>query len=202
MVQVSIPSAAGSYEPDDLVRVELRNPWLAGLLAWLVPGLGHLYQGRTGKGLLYFICIVGMFVYGLTLGGSKVVYAATSWEQQFRWHYYCQLGVGLPSFPMLIQADRVQDGKEPLWNDFMAPPRNVPTPVKDDSGNTSVEPNELGAWIVDSHPYFELGTVYTVVAGLLNLLAICDATSGPLILSPTKKKEKAPEPEQSADVKS
>ena len=31
------------------------------------------------------------------------------------------------------------------------------------------------------HIYFELGTLYTVVAGLLNILAIYDACCGPLL---------------------
>ena len=31
--------------------VPLKNPAKAAFLAWLVPGLGHFYQGRTGKGI-------------------------------------------------------------------------------------------------------------------------------------------------------
>ena len=38
--------------------------------------------------------------------------------------------------------------------------------------------------------FFELGTVYTVVAGLLNVLVICDAAGGPLVIRPAPKKEK------------
>src|SRR5262245_54445208 len=36
---------------DDTLDVELKDPPLAAFLAWLVPGLGHIYQGRTGKGV-------------------------------------------------------------------------------------------------------------------------------------------------------
>ena len=44
-------------------------------------------------------------------------------------------------------------------------------------------------WTVKYHPHFELGTVYTVVAGLLNVLVICDAAAGPLVIShPSDKK--------------
>ncbi|MGA2706482.1 MAG: DUF6677 family protein, partial [Isosphaeraceae bacterium] len=38
--------------------VPLRHPYRAAFQAWLVPGLGHFYQGRTGKGWLYAICIL------------------------------------------------------------------------------------------------------------------------------------------------
>lgn len=194
MAKVLIPNAAGSDAPGDAVVVDLKQPWLAGILAWAIPGLGHMYQGRTGKGILFFICILGTFAYGMYLGEGKVVYAATNWEQQFRWQYLCQLGVGLPATPMLVQRSRAEAGKPPLWGGLMRQPKNTPVNWKDDSGNLSTQPNELSMWTVSMHPRFELGTVYTVVAGLLNVLVICDAVSGPLILK-SHKKNKEPEPD-------
>ncbi len=189
MATTTIPAANGSTAPEDVIKIDLHNPWLAALLAWMLPGLGHVYQGRTGKGVLFFICVLGTFVYGLYLGGGKVVYAAVPWEQQFRWQYYCQLGVGLPATPMLYQRSRTL--KDPNYTGFMAPPRPGPQEWIDDSKRLSIQPNELAMWTVKYHPRFELGTVYTVVAGLLNVLVICDAAGGPLIISnPKKKKEK------------
>ena len=190
MVTAKIPNAEGSTEPGEAIEIELGQPWIAGLLAWALPGLGHIYQGRTGKGILFFVCVLGTFFYGLYLGGGKVVYAATNWEQQYRWQYLCQLGVGLPSTPMLIQRSRVDRNLQPLWNGFMAPPRDTVGPAKDDSGSEAQQPNELAQWIVEEHPFFELGTVYTVVAGLLNVLVICDAAGGPLIIRPSPDKKK------------
>jgi len=191
MVTTTIPAADGSTELGDAIEIELRQPWIAGLLAWALPGLGHIYQGRTGKGILFFVCVLGTFFYGLYLGGGKVVYAATNWEQQFRWQYLCQLGVGLPSTPMLIQRSLADQGKSPLFGSrFMAQPRNGPIEsALDDSGQESRQPNELAQWVIDEHPFFELGTVYTVVAGLLNVLVICDAVGGPLILRPAPDKK-------------
>jgi hypothetical protein len=191
MVKTTIPNPDGSTAPEDAIEIELKQPILAAVLAWMVPGLGHIYQGRTGKGLLFFICVLGTFFYGLYLGGGKVVYAAVPWEQQYRWQYWCQLGAGLVSTPMLVQRHRVLDRREPLWGGFMAPPGNQPVPWKDDSGNMTMQPNELAMWTVQYHPYFELGTVYTVIAGLLNVLVICDAAGGPLVIvHPDKKGEK------------
>ena len=51
---------------ESVVEIDLKDPRLAAFLAWLVPGLGHIYQGRTGKGVLFFVCIVGTFFYGCT----------------------------------------------------------------------------------------------------------------------------------------
>ncbi|QEG33460.1 DUF6677 family protein [Bythopirellula goksoeyrii] len=194
MAKTRIPNAAGSDTPEDAIVIDLKEPWIAGILAWAIPGLGHLYQGRTGKGLLFFICILGTFAYGLYLGGGKVVYAAVPWEQQFRWQYFCQLGVGLPATPMLIQRHRMLNNEPLLFgSNFMAPPRNGPVEWKDDSGHMTTQPNELAKWTVEYHPLFEIGTVYTMIAGLLNVLVICDAVSGPLILKPQKKENPDPE---------
>ena len=116
---------------ENSIEIELKDPRLAAFLAWLVPGLGHFYQGRTGKGVLFFVCIVGTFYYGLYIGGGRVVYASTSAvvSRQFleRWQYICQVGVGLPALPALIQTIRVEGHNEPLFGDnFLRPPYQFP----------------------------------------------------------------------------
>jgi hypothetical protein len=190
MAKISIPNSQGSTKPEDLIEIDLKEPWIAAMLAWALPGLGHIYQGRTGKGILFFVCILGTFFYGLYLGKGKEVYAAVPWEQQYRWQHICQLGVGLPSTPMLWQKSKTM--KDANHTGFMAPPRQGPVPTIDDSDKESIQPSERAKWTLDSHPYAEISTVYTVVAGLLNILVICDAAAGPLLIShsPDKKKKK------------
>ena len=55
-------------------KIDLKTPWVAGLLAYLIPGAGHLYQRRLFKAGVYFVCIFGTFLYGMHLGEWKVVY--------------------------------------------------------------------------------------------------------------------------------
>jgi hypothetical protein len=43
--------------------------WLAGILAWLVPGGGHFLIGRFGRGLLMSGCVYLLYAVGLLLGG-------------------------------------------------------------------------------------------------------------------------------------
>lgn len=45
------------------------NPYLVCLLAWVVPGAGHLALGRAQKGLTFLVAIVAMFATGLWLEG-------------------------------------------------------------------------------------------------------------------------------------
>jgi hypothetical protein len=151
--------------------IKLKDPIFAAFLAWLWPGAGHLYQGRTAKGLLFMVCILGTFFFGLWLGDGRVVYA--SWRpNDVRLPYLCQVGVGLPALPALVQAQRVRSDKEPLFDGRMAPP-HLP------DGRNSYD--ELAEWHKKLNRYFELGTVYTMIAGLLNILAVYDALDGPAL---------------------
>jgi hypothetical protein len=87
--------------------------------------------------------------------------------------------------------------KAPLWGGWMAPPRQIgqvipndawaaahPTsPIFNTDAYVQSRYDELSAWHLNLHGYFELGTVYTMIAGLLNILAIYDAFGGPLLVA-------------------
>ena len=252
---------------------DLKDPVLAGFLAWLIPGLGHWYQGRRGKAGLFFVCILGMFLYGSYLGSggefvlfdveapsevradleqgvvsddlrrdfdsqrvflpedasivveeegrrwrivagsveytivaedealnvlgrlghARVVYA--SWrEGDKRLPYLCQVGAGLSALPALVQAIRVRDDKQPWWNGFMAP---APISAQEDSQPFDQFGRPTGNTIQKhlAH-YFELGTVYTMIAGLLNILAVYDACCGPVFSPPPSKEDEEDEDEE------
>ena len=187
----------------DGVRVDLRNRYLAAFLAWLVPGAGHYYQRRYSKATLFFICIMTTWILGFALGGGHVVYA--SWQPgDRRWHYFLQAGVGVAALPALVQGDRMrrhtidsrfgpphtQSDYEPLWGGFMAPPQR---PVYED------RTDEVSAWYAVYGAGYEMGTWYTMIAGLLNILVVYDALGGPLAvpISGRKKEAEANEEESS-----
>ncbi|MGE0704416.1 MAG: DUF6677 family protein [Vicinamibacterales bacterium] len=64
------------------------------LAAWAVPGAGHLWLGRRGKGLIFLIALPLMFAIGLAVNGrlfpfdlsAPLVFLAA----------WADLGVGLP----------------------------------------------------------------------------------------------------------
>ncbi len=245
-----------AFGSDKTISVELRDPWLAAFLAWLVPGLGHFYQRRWGKGGLFMTCILATFFYGLWLGGGRVVYASfrepdlrISLGQQSglyggtrsglfssgaRYAYLCQFWTGAPALPAIIQNIRTSGDtpKAPLWNGFMAPPMvrsqfvprdwvieqqaknpdlTAPNQEWSDGNffdfnnqylvfqpmrqgeNPADRTDQLGYWNYQLGSYFDMGTVFTMIAGLLNILAIWDAWAGPA-LPPAKSDE----PEKSA----
>jgi hypothetical protein len=172
-------------------KIDLKDPWVAGILAWLIPGLGHFYQGRNAKGALYAICILGTFVYGLYLGGSKEVGYGRAVYFSFRpndWRlpWLCQIGVGLPTVPMtLLQWQLVEHGHEPILDGFMAQPpmpASAQEALKNGPPGPAPTPDKMNlAWISRLLVrYFDLATAYTMIAGLLNVLAIYDACCGPV----------------------
>jgi len=200
---------------------------MAALLAWLVPGLGHMYQGRWAKGILFFVCIFGTFFYGIALGSSRVVYTSMRPYDQRYYYYVCQAGVGLPALPALVQAWRVRGEKAPLWNGWMAPPVMIGQAVPKDwalaqmalgkekgdfeegdflpdandpdklvyayrgSDTQLMSPTDprhnefkqfqLSIWHAKYSFKYDLGTTFTMVAGLLNILVIFDAFAGPML---------------------
>ncbi|HEV2970834.1 MAG TPA: DUF6677 family protein [Pirellulales bacterium] len=235
--QTELPAPAAESQ-----TINLRDPYLAAFLAWLIPGAGHFYQRRWGKGGLFMVCILGTFFAGLVMGHGRVVYA--SWRQNDQRFYYAgQVCVGLPAMPALVQSLRMGSDppKAPLWDGFMAPPLlsgepagqpvpgnwaasqvaagvfeasdfpnldlQNPAPVVNymqsagrsspkASGGSPRDPyNQLSDWNLKMGAFFELGSVYTLIAGLLNVLAIYDAWGGPVAAFgpplPPKKKETA-----------
>jgi hypothetical protein len=206
--------------------IDLLDPWTAGLLAWLVPGWGHWYQGRRPKAILFFLCIFGTFAFGCYLGETRVVYA--SWRpQDHRPAYLCQVAVGLPALPALVQAWRFRDPNlqieaaerdaehhARLGDWFMAPPFVLDTELFNRGPANAYEQDQRtlqqrllrifnpGQVAADDQAdeldllnkrlnrYFEFGTVYTMIAGLLNILAIYDAIGGPAQSDPVAAKRR------------
>jgi hypothetical protein len=67
-----------------------------------------------------------------------------------------------------FQGKSIRDG-------LMAPPK---APVMPETNDV------LGMWHAEMRYFFDLGTLFTVVAGVLNILAIYDAFAGPAIAEP------------------
>jgi hypothetical protein len=156
------------------------NP-TAAVLSYLVPGLGQISQGRYGKGVLFFVCLLGLFFYGMYLGSWRNVYieevetppgarakvnVVDSLVAKAR--FFGQFWIGVAAWPAIIQyASAPAPG---------APPAEHPVFGKFQSRPTEAELNDL-LRNADKGP--DLGWTYTVIAGVLNILVIYDALAGP-----------------------
>ena len=173
-----MPQPNGESAHNGRIDIDLRNPFVAGLLAWLVPGLGHYYQRRYHKALLFFLCIMPTFIAGCALASSSEVGIARnvywSWRPaEWRLWWLVQAPLGIAAVPSAMQAWQINSGQAPMLGKFMAPPR------LDRGDRSGVLPVRNEIW--QKMPHYELGTYLTVIAGLMNLLVIFDAVDGPFL---------------------
>jgi len=103
-------------------RINFGSRGLAAALGFLIPGTGHLYQGRRLKGGIFAVCILSTFFAGLVLGEGQPVYSqlivqpggGSASMQLHSGHpstqrplgYYAQVFVGAPALPALVQSWR------------------------------------------------------------------------------------------------
>jgi hypothetical protein len=170
------PTAASKAPPTVPPTYQL----LPALLSYLVPGLGQIYQGRIGKGVLFFVCIYTLFFYGMALGSWSNVYIppnqfnannslfkeaplANLWVRP---QYLGQFWVGIAAWPAIIQYKYNSAEPNALLRNFQKTP---PEPVLNE-----LQTNGDKTW--------DLGWVYTVIAGVLNIMVIYDALTGPAFL--------------------
>lgn len=156
-------------------ELNLRNRNLAAFLAWLIPGAGHFYQRRYFKSAIFSASVFSAFLIGMIVADFRCVYA--SWNStEKRWQYVLQSGIGIAAIPAGYQAYSQRDGGKPPLGKFMIAPESQ---------------HELDEWHKETASGFDMGTLYTMIAGLLNILVAYDAYAGPLP-PPVPKKQSGP----------
>ena len=71
-------------------------PLVICVLSWLVPGAGHLVQGRRQKGATFQLTLPAMFAVGLALGGRLFPFVFT--EPLVGLAALANVGMGVPYF--------------------------------------------------------------------------------------------------------
>ena len=184
IIRSASPMSMNSELGDEpALEIDLRDPSLAALLGLAMPGAGHLYQRRTGKGLLFMVCILGTYFFGLALGEGKVVYA--SWNQvDRRWQYPLQLGDG-PAGDTGHRAEHDRPPRQPpLLGGMMAPPRHADSFVLALHAEHAVRARDA---------------LHDDRRACLNILAIWDAYGGPVVSEPGKPERGPPGDDKSKD---
>jgi hypothetical protein len=192
-----------SAKPTDRDPVPQPPPYapFAAFLSYLVPGLGQIIQGRVGKGLLFLACLYTLFFYGLFLGQGQAavkedngrvvhyrvssnVYLPTAEDRHqpdpskglqrlaldlyHRPQFLGQFWMGIVVWPAIWQYATYDTHQEhPILKDFMRTP----------------DVQALNAVHTAGNKLLELGWVYTVIAGVLNIMVIYDALAGPALLA-------------------
>lgn len=66
------------------------------ILGWLIPGSGHVVLQKYWRGLIFFVCITGMFGLGLLLEGR--IYSFQTENPLTILGFFSDLGIGLYYF--------------------------------------------------------------------------------------------------------
>lgn len=69
---------------------------MAVALAWLVPGLGHIYLKRVARGLIFFVLVVVAVIVGCMLQGN--LYRPTTGQPLTYLATLGSMGMGIPYF--------------------------------------------------------------------------------------------------------
>jgi TM2 domain-containing membrane protein YozV len=177
------PAAAELRRGNPVVAPAKLDPFAA-VLSYLVPGLGQIYQGRIAKGLLFLLAVNALFFYGMYLGQWSNVFLADTADANPAWrlprwatnlynrpHFAGQFWIGAAAWPAIwhYNHDPANAGRGSINNpqEFIA---------KFEAAPSERELNDLQR---DSDKHWDLGWVYTVIAGVLNVLVIYDAFAGP-----------------------
>src|SRR4051812_15051167 len=161
---------------------------LAALLSYLLPGLGQVMQGRVGKGVLFFVCLYGLFFYGLWMGQMKNVWLPDAKELPeasvpilgkldgmpkalyYRPQFLGQFWIGVAAWPAVVQYELADPNGE------QGKPKPAPVVGHYMQAPPEAELNQLQR---DGDKRWDLGWGYTVIAGVLNVLVVYDALAGP-----------------------
>jgi hypothetical protein len=147
----------------------------AAVLSYMIPGLGQLLQGRVRKGLLFLVCLYALFFYGMYLGNFRNVYlpdnhpedkgaiARIASDVYTRFQFVGQLPIGMVAWPAVYQY-------------YAFDPKADPGPMHGFMRAPSLD--EINNLQRDGDKTWDLGWVYTVIAGVLNVLVIYDALAG------------------------
>lgn len=182
-----LPDTLAAGPPPPEIPAPRSLDFLAAVLSYLVPGLGQIYQGRVGKGVLFMVALLGMFFFGMYLGDWKNVYVpgdakdtnffttVTNWlpiGRQFvrsvgngRLAFGGQMWIGAAAWPAILQYNDkwpISDQSSKFWHEFQKSPSERILNEVQAAGNKT----------------WDLGWVYTVIAGVLNILVIYDALAG------------------------
>jgi hypothetical protein len=72
------------------------NPWVATVLAWLVPGAGHLYLGRRGRAVTFLLLVAMSITVGVLLHGK--LFTIVPEQPLSRLGTLASMGMGIPYF--------------------------------------------------------------------------------------------------------
>lgn len=195
MTTTAEPSAPPSVAP---------SPALVGIAAWLVPGAGYYLMGQISRAATIGISIIILFVLGILVGGIRVMDPPGWGQYGYRVQLVQrrtmvrrvdplteaeerdprQVAIDQTLGPALLAGPIGELSEKPwfLGQILCGPLTLISSAISVHEAHPAINP-ETGRprrgqeGVPTSHSRsWEIGALYTAVAGMLNLLAIIDST--------------------------
>ncbi len=144
-----------------------RATW-AGLLTWIVPGLGHYVLGHRGLAIVFFVAISLPYWIGMALGG--VLDSASLRTNP--WLTAAAMGAGGYTTPCILISSAIDARllREAGLNRM--PDSMSPNPAEREASRRFLA---VRAQYMAFHPGADVAQIYLAASGLMNVLAILDA---------------------------
>ncbi len=132
------------------------SPWMPCLLAWILPGLGHIYLGKKQTGLVFLGVVIATFALGISSDGTAALID--------------------PRQPLTLLAtfDNLAIGPLEAISRYLTYRRLVYRLPDDEADPQQADLNDKIRQRIRSVTY-EYGNTFLLTAGLMNMLLILDA---------------------------
>ena len=157
---------------------------LIALAGWFVPGLGYVLAGQRTRGIIAGVTIITLFLSGVLIGGVRVIDVPGYGNTGLPVMIVVVNNTSTRVDPPIPNIDGSYNGSWALTNRFYGEVINKPWYIAQILGGPMCV--GFSGWSLSAARHavprsharlYEIGTLYTAVAGMLNLLTILDATS-------------------------
>jgi hypothetical protein len=182
------------------------SPILVAICAWLIPGWGYFLIGQRARAMVAGVSIISLFLAGILIGGIRIMdppgWGQYGFKDQLVQRYDRQQRAYLVDLTRVEPTSAAQAEDPASGNDRVVGPALFAEPITELSdkpwfvGQILCGPVTLAAsalsvdlakpttdsptpheGVAMSHSRsWEIGALYTAVAGMLNLLVIIDST--------------------------
>jgi len=146
----------------------------AAIAAWALPGLGHYLLGQRRRAVVLAVAIIGLWFAGLFIGGISVIDhrdETTMRPSKFSLWFLGQMLIG-PSLIVDLYHQQLKSDSQMTFG-HLPEPEDQPQPL----------------YVPSQGRVYEIGVLYTSLAGMLNLMAILD-----VLYADPRRKNHAPRP--------
>jgi hypothetical protein len=183
------------------------SPALVGISAWLVPGSGYFLIGQRARAITVFVTIVALFLVGIIIGGIRIMdppgwgqygYMDQLIQSYDKGHQEWQLEYtkvepnsadqandprvddhDQTAGPALLREPITELGDKPWYvgQILCGPITLAASAISVNAAHPTVAAPSQEGWPSSHSRSWEIGALYTAVAGMLNLLVIIDSAA-------------------------